>query len=155
MVADHGIRTHVPTTIVRVDQRDILQLVASFPDIGRALWFDTLVDASIFREWTVNIGRRNARERTAHLLLEFAHATRYHFDCVDSYREHDEEGTDLPDEEAARVMAVQFAGEVLKSDPETVWRSGQWRVEVADERGVLLFTLLTVSIDAPRPHLFS
>jgi CRP-like cAMP-binding protein len=31
-----------------------------------------LIDAAIFREWTVNVGRRNARERTAHLLLEFA-----------------------------------------------------------------------------------
>lgn len=26
----------------------------------------------MFREWTVNVGRRNARQRTAHLLLEFA-----------------------------------------------------------------------------------
>jgi CRP-like cAMP-binding protein len=31
-----------------------------------------LVDASIFREWTLNVGRRDARTRTAHLLCEFA-----------------------------------------------------------------------------------
>jgi CRP-like cAMP-binding protein len=31
-----------------------------------------LVDASIFREWIANVGRRDARTRLAHLLCEFA-----------------------------------------------------------------------------------
>lgn len=35
------------------------------------MWFDTLVDAAIFREWTTNIGRRDARSRIAHILCEF------------------------------------------------------------------------------------
>jgi CRP-like cAMP-binding protein len=79
VVADHGIRTHVPTTIIAVEHGDILRLAADFPELGRAFWFDTLVDAAIFREWTVNVGRRNARERTAHLLMEFA----YRFKAAD------------------------------------------------------------------------
>ena len=33
---------------------------------------DTLIDASIFREWVVNVGRRNSRARIAHLLCELA-----------------------------------------------------------------------------------
>jgi CRP-like cAMP-binding protein len=36
------------------------------------MWIDTLVDASIFREWIANIGRRDARTRLAHLLCEFS-----------------------------------------------------------------------------------
>lgn len=72
IVADHGIRTHAPTVVVSVAHSDLLNLAAAYPEIGRAFWFDTLVDAAIFREWTVNVGRRNARERTAHLLLELA-----------------------------------------------------------------------------------
>ena len=40
--------------------------------IGQALWYDTLVDGSIFREWIANVGRRDARTRIAHLLCEFA-----------------------------------------------------------------------------------
>ena len=28
-----------------------------------AMWIDTLIDASIFREWVVNVGRRDARAR--------------------------------------------------------------------------------------------
>ena len=31
---------------------------------------DTLIDASVFREWIVNVGRRDARERISHLLCE-------------------------------------------------------------------------------------
>lgn len=42
------------------------------PAIGRAMWYETLVDASISREWTLNVGRRDARARMAHLLCEFA-----------------------------------------------------------------------------------
>lgn len=72
VVADHGIRTHSPTTILWYECNDILRLAADFPEWSRALWFDTLVEAAIFREWTVNVGRRSAAERTAHLLLEIA-----------------------------------------------------------------------------------
>jgi hypothetical protein len=36
-----------------------------------ALWYDTLVDASIFREWIANVARRNAAARIAHLICEF------------------------------------------------------------------------------------
>jgi CRP-like cAMP-binding protein len=72
-IADHGIRTHTPTTVLTVSPHDILRLVADFPELGRALWFETLIDAAIFREWTLNVGRRTGLERTAHLLLEFAY----------------------------------------------------------------------------------
>jgi CRP-like cAMP-binding protein len=47
-------------------------LIDQHPRIGRALWIDTLIDGSIFREWIMNVGRRDARRRIAHLLCEFA-----------------------------------------------------------------------------------
>ena len=34
------------------------------------LWRETLIDASIFREWMVGLGRREAYGRVAHLLCE-------------------------------------------------------------------------------------
>ena len=37
-----------------------------------AMWYETLVDASIFRDWTLNVGRRSATARTAHMLCESA-----------------------------------------------------------------------------------
>jgi len=39
--------------------------------IARALWRETLVDAASFREWVVNVGRRDAASGLAHLLCEF------------------------------------------------------------------------------------
>lgn len=36
------------------------------------MWTETLIDASIFREWVVNVGRRDSRARIAHLLCELA-----------------------------------------------------------------------------------
>jgi CRP-like cAMP-binding protein len=36
------------------------------------MWRDTLIDASIFREWVLNVGRRDAKARVAHMLCEFA-----------------------------------------------------------------------------------
>ena len=42
------------------------------PTIGRAILLDSLIEASVFREWVVNVGRRDARTRIAHLLCELA-----------------------------------------------------------------------------------
>ena len=33
-------------------------------------WRDTLIDAAVFREWVVNVGRRDAYARIAHVLCE-------------------------------------------------------------------------------------
>ncbi|WP_198005861.1 Crp/Fnr family transcriptional regulator [Erythrobacter sp. SD-21] len=71
--SDHSIRTHSPCRVARIECRAVLQLAQQFPEWARVLWFDTLVDAAIFREWTLNVGRRSAVSRVAHLLLEIAH----------------------------------------------------------------------------------
>lgn len=47
-------------------------LVRSNPAVATALWRDCLVDASIFREWVLNVGRRSAAERISHMFCEFA-----------------------------------------------------------------------------------
>ena len=74
---------------------------------------------------------------------------RYHFNCANGSREPDPDGVELADSEAAHAYAMKFAGEVLKSEPQLVWSHGQWRVEVTDDDGVLLFTVITLAIDAP------
>jgi CRP-like cAMP-binding protein len=40
------------------------------PRLAAAFWRETLIDASIFREWVTNVGRRNAYARLAHVLCE-------------------------------------------------------------------------------------
>ena len=68
--ADHSIETARSATVVMIPHDAILAAAADHPTLGRAFWFDTLVDASIQREMLLNIGRRDARARTAHLLCE-------------------------------------------------------------------------------------
>ena len=40
------------------------------PRIADVFWRDTLIDAAAFREWVVNVGRRDAYARIAHVLCE-------------------------------------------------------------------------------------
>jgi CRP-like cAMP-binding protein len=70
-VADHNLQTISPAIIVCIPAGRLRTLVQERPTIGQALWRDALIDASIFREWVLNVGRRGARMRIAHLLCEF------------------------------------------------------------------------------------
>jgi CRP-like cAMP-binding protein len=68
--ADHDIRTLTPCRVAFIPRAPLLDLLDRRPAIARAFWLDTLVDASVFREWILNVGRRGARTRLAHLLCE-------------------------------------------------------------------------------------
>ena len=70
--ADHSVQTLTQVEVAVLPQQALRDLAFSRPAIARALWIDTLVDASIFREWVVNVGRRDSRARVAHLLCEFS-----------------------------------------------------------------------------------
>ncbi len=75
----------------------------------------------------------------------------YHFHSADGVRQNDESGTDLPNDEAARLVAVRFAGEMLNDHPRELWEHGQWRVEVTNDKNILLFTVITLAVGAPKP----
>jgi len=70
--ADHSVQALTHAELAVIPQSALLELCAERPAIAQALWRDTLVDASIFREWIVNVGRRDARQRIAHLFCELA-----------------------------------------------------------------------------------
>lgn len=67
--APHNIYTHRLTHMIRVSHADLRALTKRHPLLAEALWRDTLIEASIFCEWTVNVGQRRASARIAHLLL--------------------------------------------------------------------------------------
>jgi CRP-like cAMP-binding protein len=71
-VADHSVQMLTPGTVALIPREAVVRLTLDRPKIGHAMWIDTLVDGSIFREWIANVGRRDARTRVAHLLCEFA-----------------------------------------------------------------------------------
>jgi CRP-like cAMP-binding protein len=70
--ADHSVEALTVASGAFIPVEAITELAFRRPPIGQAMWYETLVDASIFREWTLNVGRRDALTRTAHLLCEFA-----------------------------------------------------------------------------------
>jgi CRP-like cAMP-binding protein len=71
-VADHSVQMLTSGKIAMIPREEIVRVAFEHPAVGRAMWMDTLVDASIFREWIANVGRRDARTRIAHLLCEFS-----------------------------------------------------------------------------------
>ena len=71
-VADHNVQALTRCEIATVPSAALRSLFDHHPRVARALWVDTLIDGSIFREWVMNVGRRDARERLAHIFCEFA-----------------------------------------------------------------------------------
>ena len=70
--ADHSVQALTRADIACVPRRDFQQLMLDRRAVGRAATVAMLVEASIAREWVLNVGRRNSRTRMAHLLCEFA-----------------------------------------------------------------------------------
>ena len=71
-VSDHNVQMLTEGEVAAIPRDSIRELALTRPAIGVALWVDTLVDSSIFREWVVNVGRRDARTRICHILCEFS-----------------------------------------------------------------------------------
>jgi CRP-like cAMP-binding protein len=66
---DHGIATLTPSKIGQIPHSAIEELLES-TTIARILWRETVVDGAIHREWLVNVGRRTAYQRVAHIFCE-------------------------------------------------------------------------------------
>ena len=71
-VADHNVQALTRCEIAAVPTAALRGLAQDHPAVGRARWVETLIDAAIFREWIVNVGRRDALSRISHLLCELA-----------------------------------------------------------------------------------
>jgi CRP-like cAMP-binding protein len=70
--ADHSVQMLTRGEVAAIPRSQLQALSRSQPDLGRALMVAVLVDASIFREWVLNVGQRDAKTRIAHVLCEFA-----------------------------------------------------------------------------------
>jgi CRP-like cAMP-binding protein len=77
-IADHNVQALTAMTAAFIPREAIVELAFARPEVGKALWLETLIEGSIAREWVANVGRRDALTRIAHLLCEFA----YRLDAV-------------------------------------------------------------------------
>ena len=76
---DHSIGAITRLKVADISREDMDELTSNHPRITQALWWQELVNSSIQREWTLNVGQRSALERIAHLLVELF----LRLECVD------------------------------------------------------------------------
>ena len=69
-VLDSSISTMSPCRVGFITHEALRDLCIRHPRIAAALWRGTLIDAAVFREWVVNVGRREGTSRVAHVLCE-------------------------------------------------------------------------------------
>jgi CRP-like cAMP-binding protein len=71
-IADHNVQMLATGRVAMISVEALREIAFARPAVGMAMWYETLVEGSIFREWILNIGRRDALTRIAHLLCEFS-----------------------------------------------------------------------------------
>jgi CRP-like cAMP-binding protein len=139
-VADHSVQMLTAGKIATIPRDAVIQLTLQIPTIAHAMWIDTLVDASIFREWITNVGRRDARTRVAHILCEFAVRLRVaglgqetHYD-LPMTQEQLADATGLTSVHINRTMkGLEAEGLIERPNPRSIC-IGDWRrlAEVGD-----------------------
>jgi CRP-like cAMP-binding protein len=67
---DHSIGTLSPCKVAFIPREEIARLMDEHESLSRALWWATLVDEAILREWLVTVGHRSADKRLAHFICE-------------------------------------------------------------------------------------
>ena len=70
VVMDHTLGALTAGRAAYMPHAAVRDLTDRFPNITAAFWRETLIDASVTREWLAGVGRRSARQRIAHLICE-------------------------------------------------------------------------------------
>jgi CRP-like cAMP-binding protein len=60
------------STILCIPHSALREAASQYPAIAEAFWRDCVIDAGILSQWIVNVGRRDAKQRIAHLICEIA-----------------------------------------------------------------------------------
>jgi len=70
--SDHNVQALTRAEVAIIARADLQALAHARPAIDRAISVMNLIEASVFREWILNVGRRAAPARVAHVLCELA-----------------------------------------------------------------------------------
>lgn len=66
---DHSIGALTAAKVAFISKA-LMRELTDRPTIARALWWATLVDEAVLRAWIVNLGKRDAYDRIAHIVCE-------------------------------------------------------------------------------------
>ncbi len=69
-IMDHSLTTLTPCKLAFIPHQSLTGVMRNCPRVADVMWRDTLIDAAIFREWMIGMGRRSAYTRIAHVLCE-------------------------------------------------------------------------------------
>lgn len=67
---DHDIASLTVVKVANYPHNVLSKLIIDHPNLGRMLWFSTLLDAAMHREWIFRLGRLGATGRVAHFFAE-------------------------------------------------------------------------------------
>jgi CRP-like cAMP-binding protein len=67
---DHDVVTLTAVKVAFVRHADLDAITRDHPALTRKLWYATLLDAAMHREWLFRLGRLDAIERISHFLSE-------------------------------------------------------------------------------------
>ena len=73
------------------------------------------------------------------------HVPRFQFNVYDGVSSLDDTGTELSNWREARLQAIKLAGAIFTDEAQQIALGEDWRIEVTDHRGLVLFRLDLVS----------
>lgn len=73
---DHNIETVGPAKIACVPHATLEHIMQTEPHLARMLWFSTLLDAAMHREWIMKLEQLTVTRRIAHIFAEIWHRLR-------------------------------------------------------------------------------
>ena len=78
---DHSVLALTQVTIASISRVRLIELTRERADLAQAFWWAAVVEEAVLRAWIVNLGRRDAHARIAHLMCEL-HARMKRVDLV-------------------------------------------------------------------------
>lgn len=74
---------------------------------------------------------------------------KYHFNVHDGVSIPDIEGHEMTSLQAAQEAAIQLSGHLIRELGPDFWEGEEWKMEVTDDRGLILFQLMFVATSSP------
>lgn len=122
---DHSIATMTPTRVCHLPRDGIEKLTDGRPNLLHAFWWATLVDEAVLREWLVNIGRRPADKRIAHLFCELLTRMQAVGLAMNDVIDFPLTQSDLADTVGLSAVHVNRVIQQLREDGLLNWRGGK------------------------------
>ena len=132
---DHSICVLSPSLVAAIPGETMRDLLINRPGIALALWWGTLQDEGVLRARLTDIGRRDARQRIAHILYEVLVRLRVVGATSDDSFDWPATQTDLADATGLTTVHVNRTLQRLREEGLIAFKGGR-RLRVLDRAGL-------------------